>query len=61
MILRVKFLLIFLIPLFATISFSGCDDTVTNTNKDNIVDDTTVPHPVPTSDSEEFPPKPPVI
>jgi hypothetical protein len=42
-----------------TLFFAGCEDNETNINYDNIDPDTSVPHPVPTSNSEEFPPHAP--
>jgi hypothetical protein len=48
--------------IFSAFLMFGCvDDSGTNISHDNISEDSAVPHPVPTSESEEFPPHAPNI
>lgn len=57
-----KNILFFIILIYAITSFAGCDVSETNVIKDNVVEDMSVPHPLPnTTDIEEFPPRAPLI
>lgn len=59
--IKSRFFILLGVAFFMAISFSACGDSVTSSNTNNIVNENAVPHPLPTSDSEEFPPKPPII
>ncbi len=56
--MSMRFSFLAVISLF----FISCGDVETNITHDNVVQNpTTVPHPVPTTDSSEFPPHAPDI